>query len=273
MKYLLSSLVVLLVMTSCSDGTPTRPTVPPTVVFASPSATARTELAPTGTLRVAVNYGNGANARRDSSSGELRGVAVELSRPLADALALPLRLIGYPSGPLAFDDFRRGAWDIYFSDSQPPGQPELTDDAPPHIQVENTYVVATSSPFLAVADVDRPGVRVGVAAGTNPDKYLTSEQPLKAAQLIRAPSGEEALALLTGGRVDALATGRNVMVPAGFRALNETLFLASLAVAMPKGRSAGLEYLTRFLDDAKRTGLIERAIAQAGLVGVRPASP
>ena len=184
---------------------------------------------------------------------------------------MPLQLIGYPSGPSAFDGFRAGAWDIYFSDSQPPGQPELTDDAPPHILVENTYFVATGSPFLAIADIDRPGVRVGVAAFTNPDRYLTSEQPLQAAQLIRAPSSEEALALLTSRRVDALATGRNVMVPAGFRALDETLFLAGLAVAMPKGRSAGLEYLTRFLDDAKRSGLIERAISQAGLVGVRPA--
>jgi polar amino acid transport system substrate-binding protein len=236
-------------------------------------AAARADLAPTGKLRVAVNYGNGANATRDAASGEMRGVAVDLGRELAASLGLPLELLPYASGPAAMTALvRAGAWEIYFSDSVPPGNPDATDDAPPHVQVDNTYVVAASSPLRSVAEVDRPGIRIAVARDNNADKYLTSERPLRSATLVRAETPEEARQLLVDGKVDALATGRNVM-PQGFRALDDNLFVAGLAVAVRKGRAAGLAYVSAFLEQAKTSGLIAQAIGRAGLTGVHPAPP
>jgi len=44
-------------------------------VLTSPSVLS--DLAPTGKLRVGINYGNPVLATRDPGSGELRGVAVE----------------------------------------------------------------------------------------------------------------------------------------------------------------------------------------------------
>ena len=44
---------------------------------------ARSDLAPTDTLRAAINFGNPILAARDASTGEPRGVSVDLSRELA----------------------------------------------------------------------------------------------------------------------------------------------------------------------------------------------
>ena len=43
----------------------------------------RMDLAPTGKLRVGINYGNPVLAKKDSTSGDLHGVAVDLARELA----------------------------------------------------------------------------------------------------------------------------------------------------------------------------------------------
>ena len=59
-----------------------------------------------------------------------------------------------------------------------------------------------------------------------------------------------------------------------FRALDDNLFTASLAVAVRKGRIAGLAYVSAFLEQAKASGLIAQAIGRAGLTtGVRPGPP
>ena len=49
-----------------------------------------TELAPTGTLRVAINFGNSVLAQKDPATGELRGVAVDVMRELASRLGVPM---------------------------------------------------------------------------------------------------------------------------------------------------------------------------------------
>ena len=56
---------------------------------------ARKEFAPMGRLRAAINYGNPVLATKDSTTGELRGVSVELSRELGRRLHVPVELIGY----------------------------------------------------------------------------------------------------------------------------------------------------------------------------------
>jgi hypothetical protein len=67
--------------------------------FAQTDAVARAELAPSGTLRAAINVGNPVLASRDSATGEPRGVSVDLARELAKRLNVPFELL-YPSREL-----------------------------------------------------------------------------------------------------------------------------------------------------------------------------
>src|SRR5947207_5762903 len=66
----------------------------PAQAQSAPPAAIR-DLAPTGVLRVGVNFGNSNNASRDPATGELRGVAVDLARALAARLGVPLALVPY----------------------------------------------------------------------------------------------------------------------------------------------------------------------------------
>ncbi len=62
-------LLVVVLLLSCAA----MPIVPPG---------ARSELAPTGKLRAAINFGNPVLAQKDPASGEPRGVSVDLAREL-----------------------------------------------------------------------------------------------------------------------------------------------------------------------------------------------
>jgi hypothetical protein len=60
------------------------PTVPPEV---------RADLAPTGKLRVGINYGNFAVATKDPATGELRGVAVDLIQEVGRRAGVPVEMM------------------------------------------------------------------------------------------------------------------------------------------------------------------------------------
>ena len=74
----------------------------------------RMDLAPTGKLRVGINYGNPVLAKKNSTSGDLLGVAVDLARELARRADVPVELIGFESAGKMFEAVKTGAWDIAF---------------------------------------------------------------------------------------------------------------------------------------------------------------
>src|SRR5689334_12096023 len=54
-------------------------------------------LAPSGTLRVGLNLGNAVTVTKDATTGDLRGVAVEVGRALASRLGVAFTPVTYPS--------------------------------------------------------------------------------------------------------------------------------------------------------------------------------
>src|SRR5258708_1631649 len=66
--------------------------------FAAEAPSSTRDIAPTGTLRVAIAVGPAAStfwATRDPASGEARGVTVELAKAAAAKLHVPVRLVEY----------------------------------------------------------------------------------------------------------------------------------------------------------------------------------
>ena len=59
------------------------------------SPAVRADLAPTGTLRAAINYGNPILAQGSPASGDLRGITVDLARELARRIGVPVALVPY----------------------------------------------------------------------------------------------------------------------------------------------------------------------------------
>jgi polar amino acid transport system substrate-binding protein len=231
---------------------------------------ARAELAPTGTLRAGINYGNVILAQKDPATGESRGVAIDLARELGRRLGVSVSIVAYDSVGTMVDGAKAGAWDIAFLGSDPARAAEITFTAA-YVELEATYLVPAGSPLGAAAEVDREGVRVAAPARANYELYLS--RSLARAQLVRAPDANAAFDLLASGKVDALAgltqalIGLNAKLP-GSRLLDGRFMAVQQSVGTPKGRDAGAAYLRGFVEEAKASGLVARAIEKTGARGV-----
>jgi polar amino acid transport system substrate-binding protein len=231
---------------------------------------AHAELSPTGTLRAGINYGNVILARKDPATGELSGVAIDLARELGRRLDVPVTIVGFDTVGAMVDGAKAGAWDIAFLGSDPARESEITFTAA-YVELQATYLVPAGSPLHSIADVDREGVRVAAPARANYELFLTRN--LRLATLVRAQGAEAAIELLATGQVEALAGLRQALIaPAaklpGSRIVDGQFMAVQQSMGIPKGRDAGAKYLRGFVEEAKASGLVARAIEKTGAVGV-----
>jgi polar amino acid transport system substrate-binding protein len=233
-------------------------------------AAVRTDLAPTGTLRAGINYGNVILARQDPVTGEAGGVAIDLAREVGRRLGVPVEIVAYETVAAMVDAATTGAWDVAFLGIDPARAGAIGFTAA-YLEIEATYLVPAGSPLQAAAEIDRAGVRVAAPARANYELFLTRH--LKLAQLVRAPSAQAAFELLASGKVDALAgltqalSGLADRLP-GSRLLEGRFMAVQQAIGVPAARHAGLVYLQAVVEDAKASGLVARAIATTGARGV-----
>ena len=154
----------------------------------APSPQAKAELAPSGTLRAAINFGNPVLASRDSAAGAPRGVSVDIARELARRLDVPVELVPYTAAGKVVDDARANAWDIAFVAIDPKRAADL-DYSAPYVIIEGAYLVRDGSPIHSNPEVDREGIRVVVGKGSAYDLYLS--RALKHATLVRTSVSQE----------------------------------------------------------------------------------
>ena len=178
---------------------------------AAPSSEVIASLAPSGRLRVAINYGNPVLAQKDPDSGQPRGVSAELARELARRLGLPLDFVTFDGAGKVFDALRTGAWDVAFLAIDPVRAAEI-DFSPPYVIIEGTYLVTGDSPLQSIGDVDRPGIRIAVGKGSAYDLFLT--RALTSAQLVRAPTSAAAVSLFRTDKLDAAGGVKQSLVEA-----------------------------------------------------------
>lgn len=229
----------------------------------------RADLAPGGKIRAGINYGNFILATKNPATGESRGVAVDLLTELGRRLGVPVEIVAYDSVGAMVDAAKTGAWDIAFLGSEPAREREISFTAA-YLEIEATYLVPAGSRLQAIADVDQAGVRIAASARANYELFLT--RTLQRAELVRAPGGE-AFDLLVKGDVHALAGLRQGLIGLaeklpGSRILDGRFMGVQQSIGVPKARDGGLVYLRGFVEDAKASGLVARAIERTGARGV-----
>src|SRR2546421_12783793 len=148
----------------------------------TPSPSALSELAPTGKLRVGINYGNFLLVNKDPASGEYRGIAVDLGRELGRRLNVPVDLVPFETAGKLADAVKAGAWDVAFLGNEPQRAGEIAF-SPAYLEIEAGYLVPAGSPIRTIADVDRKGVRIPVAVNSALELYLSRR--LQGATLVR----------------------------------------------------------------------------------------
>jgi polar amino acid transport system substrate-binding protein len=243
------------------------------VLAAEELLAATRDIAPTGSLRVAIAVGPAAStfwATRDPASGQARGVTVELAKAAAAKLHVPLRLVEYQNSGEIAGAAAKDAWDISFMPADAERE-KFVDQGPPYVVYESGYLVRAGSDIRNAADVDRDGIRVGAIDGTATSR--TVAKSLKRATLTTFPKPEAPAELIGQGRLDALAMGVDALLDLaknlpGARLLNDVIQSTGVVVAVPKNRPAARDWAARFVEEAKADGTVRRAFDSAGFVTV-----
>src|SRR4030095_13559215 len=79
----------------------------------------RSELAPSGTLRVGLNHQNFLLVPPGSSAEDPRGVASDLARELARRLGVPIAFSKFDTAGKLADGVKTDAWDVAFLGAEP----------------------------------------------------------------------------------------------------------------------------------------------------------
>ncbi len=235
------------------------------------------DLAPDGTLRAAINFGNPVLAQPDPATGEPRGVTAELAHELASRLSVPLRLVTFDAAGKVFEALKSGAWDIAFLAIDPLRAEEIAFTAP-YVIIEGSYMVRADSPLRTIADVDRPGVRISVSKGSAYDLHLS--RSIEHAEIVRAATGNDAIERFLRDKLDVAAGVKGPLLRFAdehpeLRVMDGRFMVIEQAMGTPRGREAGLHYLRRFLEEMKASGVIADGLRRSGQHDalVAPAAP
>jgi polar amino acid transport system substrate-binding protein len=233
------------------------------------------EIAPTGSLRVGFQIGSPILAKR-APDGGVSGIVVDLGKFIAENLGVAFEPVVYANQEAYAQSFGKDEWDIVIGVRSPLVE-EKSDLSPDFMVADAMYIAAPGREFADATQIDRPGVKVGVSKGGGSDQFLSGA--LKSAQVVRVPGGvPNAIESLRTGAADVWAANPVTLqeiedaLP-GTKVVPGAWTTGRYAVSLPKGRSAAAQgKLAEIVNEAKRTGVVHKAIERAGFKGVRVAS-
>jgi polar amino acid transport system substrate-binding protein len=219
------------------------------------------EIAPTGKLRAAM-----------IGIRVLGGVGEPIGRFIASRIGASFEPVVYPNPQAYEQSFGKDEWDIAIGPRvlAPADKANVTPDV---WLIDLLYLAVPGRDFASADKVDHSGVKVGTIQNSPSDRFLT--RTLKSADLVRIPLTSifpgDAVELLRSGKADVFGADSGLIdsivgsfpgakiVPGAFNTVRA-------AVALPKGRPVGaFDKLVEIVAEAKRTGVVEKAIEQSGL--------
>ena len=238
-----------------------------------PGDAALAELTPTAKLRFGIVYAPEPSTffvRRDAA-GKASGVTVDLANELARSLGRPVEFFLVPNSGEVTDALAAGKIDAAFMPVDDERRKRV-DFGPTYAVGENTYLVSAASGIKTLAEVDRAQVRVIGISGTT--TIRTATRVLRNTAPKAVASVDESLAMLRDGRADAFALTHDTLaslaprVP-GSRILDGSFNQIYTSIAVPKNRPNALAYVSKWLDQAKASGVVQKVFDQHGLTTAR----
>jgi polar amino acid transport system substrate-binding protein len=235
----------------------------------APSPDVVRQLAPSGKLRAAINFGNPILANRDGPDAPPRGVSVDLARELAKRLGVEAQLVLYTAAGKVVDGVKAGEWDIGFVAIDPARAADV-DYTAPYVIIEGAYLVPQGSTIRDNGEVDRTGNRVVVGQGSAYDLYLSRE--LKNATIVRAPTSPAVVdAMVAQGAEVAAGVKQQLQADAkrvpNVRLLDGRFMVINQAMAVPKGRGDAVKYVAAFVEAMKASGFVADALKRHRIEG------
>jgi polar amino acid transport system substrate-binding protein len=231
----------------------------------------RADLAPSGVLRASINLGNPVLAQ--GTPDEPGGVTVDIARELARRLEVPLELVCFDAARKSFEAMTTGQADICFLAIDPARAGEVAFTAP-YAVIEGVFAVPADSALTTVAEVDAPGVRIGVKQGSAYDLYLT--RTLQQATVVR---GDEGVDVFLAEGLEAAAGIRQpitrfVAENPDVRLIDERFMQIQQAVGTTKTRAPEtVDYLHGVVEELKANGFIADSLTRSNQPDAAVAPP
>jgi polar amino acid transport system substrate-binding protein len=212
---------------------------------------------------------------KDPATGELKGVWSEIAQALAARIGVQVVLLEHPTPPEAVECLKAGACDLLFLPFDARAA-NVGDFSPPIFQFDYTLLVPAGSSIRSIGDADRPGVRI--AAVRNHASTMALSRLLKQAELVHAETPDPTFDLLRTGRAGVMASARPTLLSfstqlPGSQVLEDRYGVNINRIVVPKGKAGRLAYVSEFVEEAKASGLVQKAIDRAGARGVTVAQP
>jgi len=234
-------------------------------------APAAVTLCPTGRLRAALIASNPVLVTR-GPGGALGGVSVVVARALAAHLGVPVELKPYDNPALYNESLATDDWDIGLA-ARDPTRAEHLVFSETFMEVDNGYVARPGAAPASADEVDRNGVKIAVAQGSAPHSVL--KRLIKHAEIVPMPGGfEPAREALATGKADVYAENLHLAhriadaLP-GAHVLPGRFNVVQMAIGARKRAASALPEVDDFVKRIRSDGTVQKAIAEAGLRGVR----
>jgi polar amino acid transport system substrate-binding protein len=236
---------------------------------------AKSQLAPSGTLRAAINLSNILLVTGRTPSGDPVGVAPDMAAEVASRLGVKVKYVTFATPGELADAAGTNTWDIGLIGAEPQRAEKITFTSA-YCEIEASYLVPAGSKLTSFAEVDQPGVRIAVADRTAYGLWL--DRNIKKATLVRVTGVDAAYKKFVDDKLDALAGLKprlltDVGILAGSRILDGRFMAVQQAIGTGTGNAAGAKFLSAFVEEAKASGLVARLIEKHKVKGLSVAKP
>jgi polar amino acid transport system substrate-binding protein len=227
------------------------------------------QLAPGDRLRVAIAVGPAPSALyavRDAA-GQPRGVAVDLGAALARKIGKPVQYVEYLASGAITADADKGVWDVTFMPVDAERAKRVSFGAAYHV-LTSTYLVMPDAPVKAIADANKPDIRIAIVDGTATSRAARATS--KDATFIVIKGVDEGVALLKEGKAHAIALSRESLTGLveklpGSRILDRGFLNSFTAAAVPNGKPDALGFVSAFVEEQKASGAVRKSFDEIGL--------
>jgi polar amino acid transport system substrate-binding protein len=235
----------------------------------------KAELAPTGVLRAGINLSNFLLVTGRSANGDPEGVSPDMARAIADRLGVPVKYVPFKTPGELADQAGNNVWDIGNIGAEPQRAAVISFTAA-YCEIEATYMVPAGSPIKTIADVDKKGVRIAVSARSAYGLWL--ENNIKNATLVPIAGLDAAFNKFVDDKLDVLAGLRPGLLKDIDKLPSATILdgkfsAVQQAVGTPRANTTGAKFLSDFVEEAKRSGLVAQLIAKHKVKGLSVAPP
>lgn len=240
-----------------------------------PSDLIKSQLAPHGVLRAAINMGNFLLVTGKAANGDPDGVSPDMARAIAERLGVPVKFVPYAKPADLADAAGTDTWDIGNIGAEPQRAAKIAFSAA-YAEIEATYLVPAGSSIQSIADVDKKGNRISVSKGSAYELWL--ERNIHNAELIRAPGGPQAFDAFVNEKMDALASLRPALLSdvkklPGSRILDGQFTAVQQAVGCNKAATEAAAFLAAFVEESKKSGFVASLIKKHGVEGRLTVAP